>query len=178
MQKYTQKPNISIPLGFSIWLKKIYIKCYSEIETSLTFVFKNMKENKCKVYKWNLIHYILPCIELLFKWHITTNNVCTNCQITENYEHFFFECKRLETFWRIIQNLFSKLKLGEHILTLKYLVTGYKIKEEYNDINYLRTIIEYSIYKSYYVSNQRRKICDIINILVREYKFIRFYGRH
>jgi hypothetical protein len=57
--------NISIPLGFSIWLKKINIKFYSEIEKSLTFVFKNMKENKFKVYKWKLIHYILPCKELL-----------------------------------------------------------------------------------------------------------------
>ena len=70
--------NISIPLGFSIWLKKINIKFYSEIEKSLTFVFKNMKENKFKVYKWKLIHYILPCKELLFKWHITTNNLCNN----------------------------------------------------------------------------------------------------
>ena len=94
--------NISIPLGFSIWLKKINIKFYSEIEKSLTFVFKNMKENKFKVYKWKLIHYILPCKELLFKWHITTNNLCNNCQITENYAHFF-ECKKLETFWRIIK---------------------------------------------------------------------------
>jgi hypothetical protein len=100
-----------------------------------------MKENKFKVYKWKLIHYILPCKELLFKWHITTNNLYNNCQITENYEHFFFECKRLETFWRIIKNLFSKLKLGEHILNLKNLVTGYKIKEEYDDITYLLTIL-------------------------------------
>ena len=39
------------------------------------------------------------------------------------------------------KNLFSKLKLGEHILTLKNLATGYKIKEEYDDINYLLTIL-------------------------------------
>jgi hypothetical protein len=52
-----------------------------EIEKSLTFVFKNMKENKFKVYKWKLIHYILPCKELLFKWHITTNNLCNNLPI-------------------------------------------------------------------------------------------------
>jgi hypothetical protein len=60
-----------------------------------------MKENKCKVYKWKLIHYILPCKEVLFKWHIATNNLCNNCQIVENDERFFFEYKRLETFWRI-----------------------------------------------------------------------------
>jgi hypothetical protein len=51
---------------------------------------------------------------------------------------------------------------------LKNVATGYKIKEEYGDINYLLTIIGFSIYKSYYVSNQRREICDIINILVRK----------
>ena len=73
------------------------------------------------------------------------------------------------------KNLFSKLKLGEHILTLNNLVTGYKIKEEYDDIDYLLAIIRFSIYKSYYVSNQGREICDIINILVREIKFILFY---
>jgi hypothetical protein len=71
-----------------------------------------------------------------------------NCQITESLEHFLFEYKRLEVFWRIIKKLFSKLKLGEHILTLKNLVTGYKIKEEYDDINYLLTIIGFSIYKA------------------------------
>jgi hypothetical protein len=38
-------------------------------------------------------HYILPCKELLFKWHITTNNLCNNCQITENYEHFSLNAK-------------------------------------------------------------------------------------
>ena len=61
------------------------------------------------------------------------------------------------------------------MLTLKNLLTVYKIKEEYDDINYLLTIIRFSIYKSYYASNERRKICDIINILVREIKFILFY---
>jgi hypothetical protein len=79
---------------------KIY-SFYSEIEKSLTFVFRNMKENKFKVYKWKLIHYILPCKEVLFKWHITTNNLGNNCQIVENDERFSFEYKRLETFWRI-----------------------------------------------------------------------------
>jgi hypothetical protein len=158
-------------------VEKINIILYSEIEKSLTFVYKNTKENKFKVYKWKLIHYILPCKELLFKLHITTNNLCNNCQITENDEHFFFECKRLERFWRIRKKLVLKLKLGEHILTLQTLVTGYKIKEEYDDINDLFAIIGFSIYKSCYVSNQRREICDIINILVREIKFIHFHEK-
>ena len=42
--------NISIPLGFSIWLKKINIKFYSEIEKRLTFVSSNIKENKFRCF--------------------------------------------------------------------------------------------------------------------------------
>jgi hypothetical protein len=71
--------------------------------------------------------------------------------------------------------LFLKLKLGEHIIILQNLVTWYKIKVEYDDINHLLTIIGFSIYKSYYLSIQRREICDIINILVRETKCILFH---
>ena len=71
-----------------------------------------------------------------------------------------------------------KLKLGEHILTLQNLVTGYKVKVEYDDINYLFTIIGFSIYKSYYASNQNRAIYDIIDILVRENKFVLFHEKN
>jgi hypothetical protein len=51
------------------------------------------------------------------------------------------------------------------LCTISLYHTGYTIKEEYYDINYLLKIIGLSIYKSYYVSNQRRKICDIINFI-------------
>jgi hypothetical protein len=49
------------------------------------------------------------------------------------------------------KNLLLKLQLGEHILTLQNLVTGYKVIVEYDDINYLLTIIGFSIYKSFHV---------------------------
>ena len=61
---------------------------------------------------------------------------------------------------------------------MQNLVTGYKIKEEYDDINYLLTLIGFSIYKSYYVSIQRREICIMFNILAREIKFILLHEKH
>ena len=63
------------------------------------------------------------------------------------------------------KKLFSKLKLGEHILTLKNLVTGYKIKEEYDDVNYLLTIIRFSIYE---INKGNNKITELRTILQRE----------
>jgi hypothetical protein len=65
-----------------------------------------MKENKFKVYKWKLIHYILPCKELLFKWHITTNNLCNNCQITENKFKYIGVLKKLTFTFVIIDSSF------------------------------------------------------------------------
>ena len=36
------------------------------------------------------------------------NKLMYNCQITESLEHFLFECKRLEAFWRIIKKTVFK----------------------------------------------------------------------
>ena len=47
-----------------------------------------------------------------------------------------------------------------------------------DDNTYILTRIGFSIYKSYYVSNQRREICDFINILVREIKCILFHEKN
>ena len=73
-----------------------------------------------------------------------------------------------------MKNLFEKIKLGNHILTLKNLVLGYKINEkEYYDINYLLTIIMFTIYKSYCVSEHKNKNVDVYSIFKKE-----LIGRH
>ena len=51
------------------------------------------------------------------------------------------------------------------MLTLKNLVTGYKIKEEYDDVNYLLTIIGFSIYE---INKGNNKITELRTILQRE----------
>jgi hypothetical protein len=66
-----QFSNIS---DFRLYLMNLFPNIICFLTKRLTFVFKDMKKNKFKVYKWKLIHYILQCKELLFKWYITTNN--------------------------------------------------------------------------------------------------------
>ena len=117
------------PLGFSIWMKKLYIQHYSDFEIACNFIFTHLRDNKFKVFRWKLLHYILPCKELLCKWKISSDDKCKKCKVQENYYHFFFECRRLESFWNVIKTIFLRLKLGGHIFTLKNFVIGYKLRE-------------------------------------------------
>ena len=175
-----QNKNTDKPLGFNIWMKKINIEFYSDIEKMLEFVFCKLKDNKFKMYKWKLLHNILPCKTLLFKWHIATDNKCNFCNVIEDYQHLFFDCQRLTTFWAKVIDILHKLKLGSHILTLKNIVIGYKIREGYESLNYLLVLIGFSIYKGYLLSKDGKEKCDIFNILKKEIAFAMLYekGNH
>ena len=52
----------------------------------------------------------------------------------------------------------TNLFIGDHVFNLESLVFGYKIYDQaYFDFNLLITLIFFSIYKAYYISNQKQK---------------------
>ena len=60
----------------------------------------------------------------------------------------------------------------ENFVTLKHIVFGYKIfDKDYFDFKYFLTILGFSIYKTYYVSEQKTKQVhvSIYSLFVREY---------
>ena len=63
-----------------------------------------------------------------------------------------------------IQQILTKSKI-ENFVTLKHIVFEYKIF----DFNYFLTILGFSIYKAYYVSEQKTKQVNIYSLFVREY---------
>ena len=89
-------------------------------------------------------------------------NKCFLCDIQDDYEHYFINCKSVEILWITITNILIELNFNKNLRNLKYIVFGYKIShEEYNDINVVISIIGFTIYKHFHLSNQRR---DFINI--------------
>ena len=114
---------------------------------------------------------IVPTKQNLYKWKITNSNLCNYCRKLEDYEHYFMSCPFLTEFWKRIYDILSvhKYKI-EMKIKLKHLVFGYKIfDKEYFWFNYFLTIISFSIYKSYYVSEQRKNTTDTFKIFVKEF---------
>jgi hypothetical protein len=71
-----------------------------------------------------------------------------------------------------IQQILNKSNI-ENFVTLKHIVFGYKIfDKDYFDFNYFLTILGFSIYKAYYVSEQKTKQVNIYSLFVREYRYI------
>ena len=70
--------------------------------------------------------------------------------------------------WEKIYNLFKSDNL-EITLKLKHLIFGYKISDKnYYGVNYFITILVFSIYKSYYFSEQKTKNVNVYNIFIYE----------
>ena len=63
----------------------------------------------------------------------------------------------------------TNFKKGDHVFNLETLVFSYKIYDQaYFDLNLLITLIFFSIYKAYYISNQKQKKVDIFNFFKDE----------
>ena len=171
---YKRIQNISreTPIGFLKWKREFNSpNIMDNIRQMLIFISDNLRENKLKIFRWKILHFILPNKKLLYQWKITDTQLCNFCNVEENYSHFFIECKFLEPYWKDIKSLLEHFRIGSHIISLKNLVLGYKIKDkEYNEINYLLTLILYAVYKAYYVSSQKQHYVNVYNIFKKEFK--------
>ena len=86
----------------------------------------------------------------------------------------WFFLKDFKDSWVKIKELLKKSGI-ENDITLYHLVFGYKIFDKsYYDFNYFLTIIGFSIYKAYYISEQKTKRLDVYSLFVREY--LQIYG--
>jgi hypothetical protein len=57
----------------------------------------------------------------------------------------------------------------ENKITLKHIVLGYKIDDtSYLALTFLITVVGFSIYKSYYISEQKTEYIDVYRIFANE----------
>jgi hypothetical protein len=63
---------------------------------------------------------------------------------------------------KYLNHVFIPIGFKKNFVTLKHIVFGYKIfDKDYFDFNYLLAILGFSIYKAYYVSEQKTKQVNI-----------------
>ena len=79
-------------------------------------------------------------------------------------------CKYLDIFWNKIKEMLKKVQF-ENNIRLQHLVFGYKtFDKEYFHLHYLLTILTFTIYKSYYVSEQKTKTIDVYLLYKNEFQ--------
>jgi hypothetical protein len=67
-------------------------------------------------------------------------------------------------YWQEVKKMTTNRYIGDHVSNLETLVFVYKIYDQaYFDLDLLITLIFFSIYKAYYISNQKQKNVDIFN---------------
>ena len=74
-------------------------------------------------------------------------------------------------FYVFYVNINIKKVQFENNIRLQHLVFGYKIfDKEYVHLNYLLSILEFTIYESYYVSEQKTKTIDVYLLSKNEFQ--------
>ena len=155
--------SFEIPIGFKKWERVMPIEhnTMCQVENSLKFTFNFIKDNKLKIFKWKLIHHILATGTMLNQWRIGDGE-CKICKQPEDYKHLFIECKFNEEFLNYVTDLLKQIGINNNIWTLKNIVFGYKISEKsYYELNLIITIIAFSIYKFYYISDKKSKTSKV-----------------
>ena len=70
-------------IAYTKWkkcLKKDIMHTLTCIKQTLFSTFNYLEISKLKIFKWKLIHFILPCKELLKQWRIVNESECQVCK--------------------------------------------------------------------------------------------------
>ena len=130
----------------------------------------HLKSNKLKEFRFKLINSILPCKQTLFKWKLTDSTLCEVCDVTEDYEHMFINCRAVQQLWTKLEITFRHCHFSYSMKNLEYLIIGYKPgQEQYIELNNILTMIGYAVFKGYCLSENRKKYLDLVYLVKAEF---------
>ena len=153
------------------WKVNISLINEKKLENTYNFITHCIFDNQERIFRWKLLHHILPNGILLHKWKIVTSPNCVKCNTEENYLHYFVLCKELETLWTLVRQFFSTIGYNTEMKSLENIVLGYKVEiEAHKEVNLLLSLIGYVIYKHYHKTERRRNYRNIFLILKTELK--------
>ena len=56
----------------------------------------------------HLLYNIVPVKSNLFKWKLSDDDLCPECNIKEDILHAFLLCERVKAFWKWLGNIICK----------------------------------------------------------------------
>ena len=104
ISNFLQNRNVVTPIMENFWIVKFNLPPSAEYWKSVyNSIMVDLRSNKLKEYRFKLINAILPCKQVLFKWHLTDIPLCEVCKVTENYDHLFIECPLVQQLWNCVE---------------------------------------------------------------------------
>lgn len=182
--------NMETKSIYAILVDKRFAKPYLHDYWSRTFqceiiwkdiysFMKHIPDNRYKQFKYRLLNKIFTSRAILNSWKMVQNPLCLICNKIEDYNHLFIDCAAVDIFWDKVQNLFNMCGIQRNIRSLKFIILGYKISDpQYFFINIVITIVGFSIYKSYFCSENWTKQYDIFKLFKSEIEIIAAYYKH
>ena len=145
ISNFLQNRNVVKPIMENFWIVKFNLPSSAEYWKSVyNSIMVDLRSNKLKEYRFKLVNAILPCKQVLFKWHLTDNPLCEVCKVTENYDHLFIECPLVQQLWNCVEKTLKKCKISNSVKQLKYLVIGYKPDHmKYADLNHILSTVSF-----------------------------------
>jgi hypothetical protein len=103
---------------------------------SIWLLTKFLEEKKLAIFRYKMLHNILPCRFLLHRWRLADSPLCNICNVQEDYEHMFIKCRKIQDSWKTLCDCFERLGISNIRPCLKLLVMGYKIiQSDYIELN-------------------------------------------
>ena len=100
---YKEKRNIKKKIKNTPVCSIGFWKFGIDVERYFGNAIKACKETRLSLLHFKILHNIYPTLTLLRKMKITNTDMCQFCNTHDFIEHFFFHCKRLENFWKEIE---------------------------------------------------------------------------
>ncbi|MCU7801486.1 MAG: zinc-binding domain-containing protein, partial [gamma proteobacterium symbiont of Lucinoma myriamae] len=167
---YLNEKQYVKPITENLWKSKFQLADSPNYWKKNYQAMFNLPTNDIKQFRFKLINAILPCKENLFKWRIADEPLCEVCKIQENYEHMFITCPVVAELWQQLNNSFKKCNFTQPMNELQHLILGYKPdQQKYKEMNYILSLISYSIFKAYCVSENRKKYIDTVFLVKNEF---------
>ena len=105
----------------------------------------------------------------MFKWKLSDDDLCPECNIKYDILHAFLFCERVKAFWEWLENIIKKLRADYATFNIDSagLIYGFNIEiKTFQLLNFIVNCAMFTLYKCIIVRNFESK----------QYSFIMFIG--
>jgi hypothetical protein len=117
-------------------------------------IHKNVTETRMQSFQYKLLHRIFPCNYKLFKWGIVESSKCSNCDLVDTQEHYFFYCNESGLFWRSVETWLRELYNVHIPLKITDVMFGIPHRKTQDNMLFILNFI--TIYGKWYIYTSKR----------------------